>query len=446
LEVRKAILLCLVLWLPVAYGRAQNPLIMDQFTADPSARVIGDSLYVYPSHDIHWGPGKGRANWFCMEDYHVFSSADLTHWRDHGVIVSQAKVAWVDSTAYSMWAPDCIERDGRYYFYFPSRVADTANGRGFAIGVAVAEHPWGPFVAVSAPIPGVRGIDPNVFIDKDGQAYLYWAEGKLYGAKLAADMLHLASAPVVLGDLPEKGLKEGPFLFERDGKYYLTYPHVDSRIERLEYAMGNAALGPFTVMGVLMDESSSGCWTNHQSVVRFRGQWFLFYHNDDLSPDFDKNRAIRADSLTFNGDGTIRKVIPTLRGAGVSNAWEPIQLDRYSRLSAEDVSVAFLDTADRFKGWKLVYGQPGTWVQYNSVNFGRRPLERLRFRAVSAKGAILEARLDSANGPLLGRVTVPAGAGWGLVDGALTGFRPGVHHLFVFASGAAEVDWMECMP
>jgi len=103
---------CLVLMSLVLYANystAQNPLIMTQFTADPSARVFNGKVYLYPSHDILATPGHGKAGWFCMQDYHVFSSTNLTDWIDHGVIVSQNKVPWADSTAYSMWAPDCIE-------------------------------------------------------------------------------------------------------------------------------------------------------------------------------------------------------------------------------------------------------------------------------------------------------------------------------------------------
>ena len=216
---------------------AQNPLITDQFTADPSARVFGDRIYIYPSHDIPPAPGKGRANWFVMEDSHVFSSDNLTDWTDHGMIVHQNKVPWVKPESYSMWAPDCIYRNGKYYFYFPSTPADTTiNGRGFTVGVAIADKPTGPFILQANPIKNVKGIDPNVFIDRDGQAYLYWSQGHIYGAKLKENMLELASEPVILQELPTKGLKEGPYVFERNGIYYMTYPHVENKIERLEYA------------------------------------------------------------------------------------------------------------------------------------------------------------------------------------------------------------------
>ncbi|MFZ0472721.1 MAG: family 43 glycosylhydrolase, partial [Bacteroidales bacterium] len=199
---------------------AQNPIITDQFTADPAARVFNGRVYVYPSHDIRAPESFTRKDWFCMEDYHVFSSSNLTDWTDHGVIVTQEKVEWVNPASYSMWAPDCIERKGKYYFYFPANVKP-GSGRGFGIGVAVADNPAGPFIPQPEPIKNVHGIDPCTFIDKDGQAYIYYSLGKIFAAKLNDNMLELASEPVVMEDLPKQGLVEGPFLFERNGIYYM---------------------------------------------------------------------------------------------------------------------------------------------------------------------------------------------------------------------------------
>ena len=422
---------------------AQNPLIKNQFTADPSARVFGDRVYIYPSHDSPCTEGKGRVGWFCMEDYHVFSSANLTDWTDHGVIITQNKVPWVKPESYSMWAPDCIERNGKYYFYFPSTPKDTTNGRGFNIGVAVANKPEGPFVPQEFPIKGVHGIDPNVFIDKDGQAYLYWSQGNIYAAKLSENMLELASEPVTLKELPTKGLKEGPYMFERKGIYYLTYPHVQNKTEQLEYAIGDNPLGPFKVTGVIMDEWPSGCWTNHHSFIEFKNQWYLFYHHNDLSPQFDKNRSVRADSLSFNADGTIKKVIPTLRGIGVSDAASAIQLDRYSAISDKGASVNFLDTLDRFKGWKTILNEPGAWIQYNSVGFGQQKFKTVKFKVASATGGILQLRLNNASGALLAEVTIPPGTGWNIIKAPLQGVKTGIHNLVLCLKkkAAVEIDW-----
>jgi len=424
------------------YLMAQNPLITTQFTADPSARVFNGKVYLYPSHDIVATPGHGRAGWFCMQDYHVFSSPDLTDWTDHGVIVSQTKVPWADSTAYSMWAPDCIERAGKYYFYFPT-IAKAGNGRGFSVGVAIANEPYGPFVPQPSPIAGLHGIDPNVQIDKDGQAYIYWAQGNLYGAKLKANMLELASEPVRLEGFPDKGLKEGPFLFERKGIYYMTYPHVADKIERLEYAMSDSPLGPFNYAGVLMDESASGCWTNHQSVIEFKNQWYLFYHNDDLSPNFDKNRAVRADSLFFNEDGTIRKVIPTFRGVGITAASKKIQIDRFSAKSADGTEIAFLDTLNKFKGWKTIFNKEGSWVKYNSVLFSKRTLKHINVNARSATGTLLIS-IENAPAEIIAKINIPKGDDWGVIKKNILAVPSGVKNLLVQlkGSGNVEVDWI----
>lgn len=148
-------------------------------------------------------------------------------------------------------------------------------------------------------------------------------------AKLKENMLELASEPQVFEGLPETGLKEGPYLFERNGIYYMTYPHVQNKTERLEYAVGDNPMGPLKFTGTIMDESPTGCWTNHQSFIEFNNQWYLLYHHNDLSPQFDKNRSIRIDSLFFNKDGTIQKVTPTLRGVGLTSASQKIELEQY---------------------------------------------------------------------------------------------------------------------
>ncbi|MBQ7472364.1 MAG: family 43 glycosylhydrolase, partial [Prevotella sp.] len=163
---------------------AQNPVIRDLFSADPTARVFKGKVYLYPSHDI-LVPESQRQDWFCMEDYHVFSSENLTDWTDHGMVITQNKVPWVQPDSYSMWAPDCVEKNGKYYFYFPSA---PKGGRGFAIGVATADNPEGPFTCEPEPIKGVSGIDPCVLVDDNGEAYIYWSGMGIRGAKLKNNM------------------------------------------------------------------------------------------------------------------------------------------------------------------------------------------------------------------------------------------------------------------
>lgn len=422
----------------------QNPIIRNVFSADPTARVFGDSVYLYPSHDILATPGHGKVGWFCMEDYHVYASANLTDWEDKGLVVSQYNVPWADTTAYSMWAPDCIYRDGKYYFYFPTKAKDSIYGRGFSIGVAISDKPYGPFKPMETPIIGVHGIDPNVFIDTDGQAYLYWAEGEIYVAKLKHNMVELASPPQVIANLPNKGLKEGPYLFKRNETYYLTYPHVANKTERLEYAISKNPLGPFKVSGVIM-EASKHCWTNHQSFINDKGQWYLFYHSNDYSPDFDKARSVRVDSLFFNKDGSIREVIPTLRGVGITDGKKQIQIDRYSAMSEQGASISFLDTADRFKGWKVTLTGAKAWVQYNAVELGKTKLKTMSARVKSADGGLFQVHLNGINGPVVAEIRIPVTKQWKTVATIVAHFVPGVHNIVVTSSGKAvcELDWLQ---
>lgn len=423
---------------------AQNPLVRNMYSADPSARVFGDSVYIFPSHDILATPGHGRVGWFCMEDYHVYASKDLTGWKDHGVIVTQTAVPWAKPDGYAMWAPDCIYRNGKYYFYFPA-TPDSVYGRGFAIGVAVADKPGGPYIPQPTPIKNVHGIDPNVFIDKDGQAYLYWSQGNIYGAKLRENMLELASEPVIFQGLPDKGLKEGPWLFERNGRYYLTFPHVENKTERLEYAIGDNPLGPFKMTGVIMDESASGCWTNHHSVIQFKNQWYLFYHDKDYSPRFDKARSIRADSLAFNEDGTIKKVIPTLRGIGVTGAASEIQVDRYSAISDKGISITFLDTADRFKGWKTDFNEAGAWIQYNTIDFGKKPFRSVQVKATAEGANTLEIHSGSITGPVIAMVKITGSSEWQTVKTRVSKPASGIQNIFVVSKDntPVSVDWIK---
>jgi len=444
----KSIIFCLLM---IVSGLAfsQNPIVRNQFSADPTARVFNSKVYVFPSHDIPTPKDQKqlRKDWFCMADYHVFSSENLTDWTDHGVIVSQNKVKWVDSTSYSMWAPDCIEHNGKYYFYFPANknTAEANNRKGFGIGVAIADKPEGPYIPLPEPIKGVSGIDPNVFIDKDGQAYLYWAMGNIVMAKLKDNMTELASEPQIIANLPQKGLKEGPFLFERNGIYYLTIPHVENKIERLEYAISDNPMGPFKMAGVVMDESPMNCWTNHQSFVQYKGQWYLFYHQDAYSPKFDKTRSICADSLFFNADGTIKKVSPTLRGVGLTSAANKIEIDRYSSKSETGSSVAFMDSTNTFYGWKTEFNSKNAWVKYNAVDFGKEKLKTVQVKAFSEKGSTLQIRLDKSDGPVIAEVKVPKGTSWKTSETKVSKFQFGICNLVVMLKdeNRVEIDWIQ---
>lgn len=415
----------------INHACAVNPLIMDQFTADPTARVFEGRVYVYPSHDIPASPGRGRSNWFVMEDYHVFSSENLTDWTDHGVLFNQTNVPWLTRMSFDMWAPDCMFKNGKYYFYFPT---------GGHIGVAIADKPYGPFKPEAKPIQGANGIDPGLLMDKDGSAYMFWARGRISVAKLKDNMVELDSPPQEVANLPERGLIEGPFAFERNGIYYLTYPHVQTTIERLEYATSTNPMGPYRQAGVLLDEAASGCWTVHQSVVEYKGQWYLFYHDKDLSPNFDKNRSIRADYMYFNEDGSIKKVIPTLRGVGIVDARSKIQIDRYSDISKEGVSDSFLNETNKFEGWKISLNGKNTWVRFDRVDFGKGGLKSVNARSISTTGGTVEIHADKADGPLIAKVKIEKGSDWKIVRSKVVKAPAGIHDLVVTQSQDKKVD------
>jgi len=455
---------------------AQNPVIRDQFTADPTARVFNNKVYLYPSHDIK--PPKGqRQDWFCMEDYHVFSSENLTDWTDHGVIVTQNKVPWVRPDSYSMWAPDCVYRNGKYYFYFPSA---PARGGGFAVGVAISDSPEGPFTPEPEPIKGINGIDPCVLLASDGNAYIFWGNGRC--AKLKDNMKELADdnpretvkwgnrevemvGVHCLKDLPNRQA-EGPFAFEANGWYYLTYPYVRENTEVLAYAMSKSPMGPYEYKGLIMAEHANGCWTNHHSIVNYRGQWYLFYHHNAFSPSDDKRRSVQIEKLYFNADGTIQEVKETRRGVGINKATEKIEIDRYSSASA-DVTSALIDTVNTFRSYEATLPAKGSWIGYKDVDFACLTDGYMVIQAKAADDTEFCLREGSAKGKVIARVKMavrppepPAGAAanpmmsrfrrdlrgqWLTQTSALEYMPKGTTDLYITneGNGAVSVDWVQ---
>ena len=449
---------------------AQNPIIRDQFTADPTARVFNGKVYLYPSHDIVPPTGQ-RQDWFCMEDYHVFSSENLTDWTDHGVIVTQNKVPWVRPDSYSMWAPDCIERNGKYYFYFPSAPMD---GRGFGIGVAIADSPEGPFICQPEPIKGVNGIDPCVLQASDGNAYLFWGAGRC--AKLKDNMIEIADDTPTekvkwgdrefemrgvncLKDLPNRQA-EGPFAFEYNGNYYLTYPYVRENTEVLGYAMSKNPMGPYEYKGLIMSEHENGCWTNHHSIVNYKGQWYLFYHQNAFSPRDDKRRSVQIDKLYFNPDGTIQEVKKTMRGVGINQATEKIEIDRYSSAST-DVTTQLIDTVNTFRGYEATLPAKGSWLCYKDIDFSCLTDGYLVISAKAADNTSFFIREKSATGKILAKIEMtvkpetPAGMPamfrrdfsnqWLTMTAPLEFTPKGISDLVITAEGEAgvSVDWIQ---
>jgi beta-xylosidase len=314
------LLTAILIWTGSVYGYGQNPFIRHMYTADPSAHVFDGRVYVYPSHD------RDSSVTFDMVDYHVFSSENLTDWTDHGVVLSLDEVSWASENA---WAPDCGFYNGKYYFYFPT---DRSH-----IGVAVGDSPAGPFTdAIGKPLvskdsPGVVNkrdfIDPSVFIDDDGTPYLFFGQLDVNVVKLNKDMVSYDGPVHILEGA--KDFFEAIWVHKYNGIYYLSYSTWGERGvtgPQIVYATSDHVLGPYEYQGVILEEVNSG--TNHHSIVEYRGEWFLFYHNSDLflertpedSPDMKYRpyrRSICVDRLFYNDDGSILKVIPTKKGVAI---------------------------------------------------------------------------------------------------------------------------------
>lgn len=296
-----------------------NPFIASMYTADPSAHVWKDGrLYVYPSHDIDPPRGCDR-----MDKYHVFSTDDMVTWKDHGEILNSSQVEWGRSEGGFMWAPDCAYANGKYYFYFPHPSGNKDWNKTWKVGVAVSKYPDRDFKQLGyiKDLGDAHAmIDPCVFVDDDGQAYFYYGGGgRCVGAKLKKNMTEIAEPLRTMEGL--KDFHEATWVHKRNCIYYLSY--ADNSVEtqangkkrganRMLYATSTSPLGPWKYQGVLLEKT--GCDTTHGSICQYKGEWFLFYHNQELSARNQGNggrgnlRSICVERLHYNADGTIQLV------------------------------------------------------------------------------------------------------------------------------------------
>ncbi len=290
----------------IKFMKKKNPFIRHIYTADPSAHVFGNRLYVYTSHD------ENDANYFDMLDWHVFSSKNLVDWTDHGAIFSLEDISWADKWA---WAPDCVQRHGKYYLYYPVERAK--------IGVAVSNWPTGPFAdplkrplidnTNNKELIGPEPIDPAVLIDDDGQAYMYFGCRELRVVQLKENMIELDGEVrrlVIKGNENDKEndggfYGEGPWVFKRNGLYYFMYSNGWGPKSTLVYATGKHPLGPFDFIGEVMAPVDS--WTSHGSIVNYQNKWYIFYHNMNLSKN-NYRRSVCFDEITFSAGGKINRL------------------------------------------------------------------------------------------------------------------------------------------
>jgi arabinoxylan arabinofuranohydrolase len=277
-----------------------NPLVTDIFTADPAALVDGGRVYLYVGKDDA-GPATAK---YVMNEWRVYSSCDMTHWVDHGSPLRYSAFAWAKGDA---WASDVAKRDGKYYFY-ATVSHKTIHGK--AIGVAVSDSPTGPFVDArgSALVTNdmttqtrisYDDIDPGVFIDDDGQAYIYWGNTVLKYAKLKPNMTEL-DGPIQTVAID--AFTEAPYMHKRGALYYLSYSRHFP--EETVYQTGPGPAGPWTFGGVIMGKNAV-VKTIHHAIVDFNGKSYIFYHNDKLPTGGEYRRSVAVEQLHYKADGGI---------------------------------------------------------------------------------------------------------------------------------------------
>jgi len=307
----KHTILATLLGLTTCAGLAQasNPIVKDIFTADPAALVDNGRVYLYVGHDEAPEGGKD----YVLNEWRVYSSCDMKKWTDHGSPLRYSTFKWAGRDA---WASDIVKRGNKYYFY---STVDHATIPGKAIGVAVADSPTGPFVdalgkaLVSNDMTKETqilwdDIDPAVFIDDDGQAYLYWGNTVMKYVKLKANMIEFD------GPIHTVGLEnfvEAAYMHKHKGSYYLTYSR--NFPEETVYMKGPSVTGPWTAGGVIM-EKNTNVKTIHQAILDFNGKSYIFYHNARLPTGGEYRRSVAVEELHYGADGKILPIAQTVTG------------------------------------------------------------------------------------------------------------------------------------
>lgn len=428
----------LVLGLSTSIAWADNPIIQTYYSPDPAPMVHGDTLFVYTGNDH---PGS----FFTMNGWRVASTTDMVNWTDRNLDVlshNDFSNAKVDGD----WAAQCIYRNGKFYYYVT--VESKFGGR--AINVAVADRPEGPFKdALNGKHlagPNWDYIDPTVFIDDDGQAYLYWGNPKLYYAKLNEDMISF-STPIQVTNMTVEAFgnnggsstyTEGPWIHKHDGKYYMIYASHGVP-ESISYSMSDSPTGPWKFKGTIMKNGQQGAtFTNHSGVVDFKGRSFFFYHNGRLPGGGGYTRSTAVEEFTYNPDGTIPFMDMT--NLGVVN---PIHfLDPFKRVEAETKAYCQGLEAGKADGIGVFMTKihNNDYIKVRCVDFGDMGADLFTANVSSRGNASIEIRLDKKDGELIGTLNLESTNGaWREVECEVSN-TIGKHDLFFVFKGAANQE------
>lgn len=377
---------------------AQRPIIQTKYTADPAPMVYNDTVFLYTTHD------EDDAEGFKMQDWLLYTSTDMVNWTDHGVVASLKSFDWVkrDNGA---WAEQVVERNGKFYMYCP------IHGNG--IGVLVSDSPYGPFKdPLGKPLVWQKehwdDIDPTVFIDEDGQAYMYWGNPNCYYVKLNEDMISYSGDIVKLKETQEH-YQEGPWFYKRNGHYYLAFASTCCP-EGIGYAMSDSPTGPWKTKGYIMrpTERTRG---NHPGIMDYKGKSYVFGLNYDLlkleTNTHYERRSVSVAEMHYNEDGTIQEV----------PYWADTKLEQigtfnpFRKVEAETMAWGYgLKTAPNAdKSLSVVDVNNGEYICVRGVNFGKNKARRFEVSALPLEGGNLKIRLDAPDGKIVGNVNIPQG-------------------------------------
>ena len=377
---------------------AQRPIIQTKYTADPAPMVYNDTVFLYTTHD------EDDAEGFKMQDWLLYTSTDMVNWTDHGVVASLKSFDWVkrDNGA---WAEQVVERNGKFYMYCP------IHGNG--IGVLVSNSPYGPFKdPLGKPLVWQKehwdDIDPTVFIDEDGQAYMYWGNPNCYYVKLNEDMISYSGDIVKLKETPEH-YQEGQWFYKRNGHYYLAFASTCCP-EGIGYAMSDSPTGPWKTKGYIMrpTERTRG---NHPGIMDYKGKSYVFGLNYDLlkleTNTHYERRSVSVAEMHYNEDGTIQEV----------PYWADTKLEQigtfnpFRKVEAETMAWGYgLKTAPNAdKSLSVVDVNNGEYICVRGVDFGKNKARRFEVSALPLEGGNLKIRLDAPDGKIVGNVNIPQG-------------------------------------
>lgn len=377
---------------------AQRPIIQTKYTADPAPMVYNDTVFLYTTHD------EDDAEGFKMQDWLLYTSTDMVNWTDHGVVASLKSFDWVkrDNGA---WAEQVVERNGKFYMYCP------IHGNG--IGVLVSNSPYGPFKdPLGKPLVWQKehwdDIDPTVFIDEDGQAYMYWGNPNCYYVKLNEDMISYSRDIVKLKETPEH-YQEGPWFYKRNGHYYLAFASTCCP-EGIGYAMSDSPTGPWKTKGYIMrpTERTRG---NHPGIMDYKGKSYVFGLNYDLlkleTNTHYERRSVSVAEMHYNEDGTIQEV----------PYWADTKLEQigtfnpFRKVEAETMAWGYglKTTPNADKSLSVVDVNNGEYICVRGVDFGKNKARRFEVSALPLEGGNLKIRLDAPDGKIVGNVNIPQG-------------------------------------